>query len=1062
MLIRSHGYNAGVKEYLEEGVKNGRDYSREELDERVILHGDLDLTDIVYHQIPDKGQERYATFVMSFREDEIQHETLLSITEEFRSFLMYAYEDDEYNFYAEAHLPRLKEITDKKTGAVITRKPHIHISIPRKNLLSGREMNPRGMYESNEKYFEAFQEYINQKYGLESPREHIRINPTSAADVLSRYKGDDFLGKNLEFKRRLVTDVIEKNILSRESFYQHVASFGETRVRNKGKDNEYIAVKLPGDKKFTNLKESIFNDDFIVRRQLKKEPLDNRVIQERLSNWPQRAKEIKYVSKATPKFRQLYKFATQSEKLNLLAQRQNDFYEKYRGRYELYPAERQRDNQRSINENFAGRFTGFADGLQGLSGGDVATDRECRKTINTVFLPGDARLHLGQPDSGKRAGLRHDLPTGRRGNSPGKYDADRFTSVPGVPTLATSFRRGGDRLRSGMGRGKSGVVNLPPYARTPYRVAGISDIAKRGQMLFGEQDTGRANAINGVCPIKRLMPKSDTNASFVAAWFLRRMEQEQILPVQRKELIAVDKKFFEARRAVFSDERLSRKDKAQYVSVLTFERLKAHHAITKPDIPFEQESPDMGSADIRKLIKEPRIPDNSISGAQVEDKDIPPARARFSRIIERINEHMSEHRRRNRQRVISTADLYTRRARLSKNVHYLDKKTDRTLFIDTGTSIALRKQGMTDSAVLVALELAKEKFGSTLTIKGSKDFKELVIDVVAKNNLDIHFSDKAMNKELEARREELNIKSEGQRIEPSGPAETEVSSKDSPVDERENHETPDITRLEGKLVDHGVEPGSNSYFVKLKDWDGHETILQGSELQKAVNGFRRGQNIIAERKDSGWDISKGQGINQRRTVRSDEPVKTEPNKEINDKQAEQEVNTGNMNGFQVVNYTPGAEKELYVAPFTQNSKFVREQSVFPERSTESEVPRETVHRGVLLAHGAAPYRFKPDMSKPESERDDNYFVKLQMENGKTRTLWGVGLRDAVQGLRQGEHVRFEDKGTRRVNWTETRKDGSTVEKSGARRIWAAEPTDWARQQERKAELNPDTDGPDVS
>lgn len=973
MLIRPHGYNAGVKEYLEEGVKNGRDYSREELDERVILHGDLDLTDIVYHQIPDRGQERYATFVISFREDEIQHETMLSITDEFRSFLMYAYEDEEYNFYAEAHLPKLKEITDKKTGELIKRKPHIHVVIPRKNLLSGREMNPRGMYESNKNYFEAFQEYINQKYGLESPREHVRVNPTSAADVLSRYKGDDFRGKNRELKKRLVTDVIDKNISSRDSFYQHVASFGDTRIRNQGRDNEYIAVKLPGDKKFTNLKESIFNDDFIVRRQLKKEPLDKRIIQERLKNWPQRAKEIKYVSKATPKFRQLYKSAAPSEKLTLLAQRQTDFYEKYRGRYELYPAERQRDNQRSINEDLAGRITGTADGLQGLSGGDVAADGERRKAANTVFLPGDAHLHLGQPESGRSAGLRHDLPTGGRGRNPGKYDADKFTAVPGVPTLATSLRRAGYRLRSGMGGGDTGAVNLPPYARTPYRVAGISDIEKRGRMLFGDQ--GGASVNNSVSSIKRLIPKPDKNASFVAAWFLRRMEQDQILPAQRKEIIAVDKKFFETRRAVFSDDRLSRKDKAQYVSVLTFERLKAHHAITKPDIPFEQESPDMGSADIRKLIKETRIPDNSISGAPVDDKDIPPARERFSRIIDNINDHMAEKRRRDRQRAISAADLYTRRARLSKNVHYLDKRTDRTLFVDTGKSIALRKHGMTDSAVLVALELAKEKFGSTLTIKGSKAFREQVIDVVAKNNLDIHFTDKTMNKALEARREELSIEKEGQRIEQPETADAGHEKQDNQEREPASPDASDVTPQEHK-----------------------EPVQKQPATDNTPEGDPDGQDETASAPE--------------------------------------------------VPEQPAAG----VAPDADATGLPAKQG------------RDQVHYGVLLEHGAAPYRFKPNMNKPEDERDDNYYVKLKLENGKTRTLWGVGLQDAVQGLRQGDHTRFEDKGTERVNWTETRKDGTTVEKSGDRRIWEAEPTDWARQQERKAELNPDhnTDGPDVA
>ncbi|MED5686576.1 molybdopterin-guanine dinucleotide biosynthesis protein MobB, partial [Enterobacter hormaechei] len=91
------GYNNGVKEYLEEGNKAGRDYSREELDERVILSGDLDLTQRIYQSIEDEGQERYVTFTLSFAEDDIPRETLQAITEEFESFLMVAYRKEEYN-----------------------------------------------------------------------------------------------------------------------------------------------------------------------------------------------------------------------------------------------------------------------------------------------------------------------------------------------------------------------------------------------------------------------------------------------------------------------------------------------------------------------------------------------------------------------------------------------------------------------------------------------------------------------------------------------------------------------------------------------------------------------------------------------------------------------------------------------------------------------------------------------------------------------------------------------------------------------------------------------------
>jgi len=938
MLIRPDGYNDGGKEYLEEGQKNSRAYTREELDERVIIDGDLDLTQMIYQQIPDKGQERYTTFVISFREDEVSNDDLFSITKEFKQFLMYAYKDDEYNFYAEAHLPKLKEIKDKKTGVMMARKPHIHVFIPRKNLLSDREMNPRGMYDSNVKYFEAFQEYINQKYKLESPREHIRVDPTNVADVLSRYKGDDFRSKNREFKKQLVADVIDKGIYTREGFYSHVATFGESRIRNEGKENEYIAVKLPGDAKFTNLKETIFQDEFVVRREIKKLPLDKNLIRERLSQWPQRAKEIKYVSKAGKSFRTLYKSATQDEKINLLAQRQADFYDKYRGRYELHPAEWQRDNQRSAVETERRGITEITDGVQSVSGCDVATDRSSEHAQNTVFLPGDAYFHLGQPESGRSAGLRHHLPAGERRGNPGKHHFDRFTALPGVPTVEDVIRRRGYRIRDGMGEGYAGTLNLPPYARNPQRVATLEQIQQRGQRLFGSSD--RPLKSNTVNPLHRVMPKRDKNASFVAAYFLRQHEQHQLLPEHRREIRTVDTQFFIARRAILGDDRLTRHEKTQYISILTFERLKAHHAIKQPAIPFKQESPAMGSADIRQLMKEKRIPNNSISNASPEEKAIPPARERFARLIKNLSEHLAEKRIRDRQRIISTRDLYTKRAKLSKNVHYLDKKTDRTLFVDTGNAIAVRKGGMTDSAVAVALALAKEKFGSTLTIKGSDEFRKQVIEVAVRNNLDVHFTDELLNQQFEERKAELAIAQEGQRIEQSGMPASATPDK-----------LPDI---------HPDEKGS-------------------------------------EAKDKS---------------------------------------------------TPALTRQAESKPFTFMAK---------------------VHEGVLLEYGSAPYKFKPDMNKPADERDDSYFVKLKTEDGKIRTLWGVGLQDAVSGLKQGERVKFEDKGVEEGRWTEMLKEGSTVEKSTQRRIWEGSSLDGEREQHPGKPVAPQHptddyhyDGPDVA
>ncbi|HGJ5892667.1 MAG TPA: LPD7 domain-containing protein [Arsenophonus apicola] len=915
MLIRVKGYNDGGKEYLEEGKKNGRDLTREELDDRVILYGDLDLTQIIYRQIPDKGQERYVSFTLSFREEYVANETLLAITQEFKDFLMYAYEEEEYNFYAEAHIPKIKFLPDQKTGKMIERKPHIHILVPRKNLLSGREMNPSGWCDSHVSYFEAFQEYINQKYQLQSPREHVRINPTNAAEVLSRYKGDDFLSKNRDFKKRLVTEIVDKAIHTRHDFYNLVADYGDTRIRNKGKENEYIAVKLPGDTKFTNLKETIFQDDFIVRRELKKTSLDKQVIQERLMCWPQRAKEIKYVSKASSKFIKLYQSATPAEKRLLLAKRQIDFYEKYRGQHELHPAKRQNDHQRSLAETQTGCITAFADGLQSVSGGHVAAHRHGLTAEHTVFLPGDAHFHVGQSTSGRSAGLRSDLSgAGRRR----KYtDADWFTRIP---SLTESLERAGYRIRAGIGGVDAVSLTLPPYALNCHAVATFEQIQQRGERLFQQKNGQKKSTV--VSSVRRVMPKTNKNASHVAAYFLRRATENRIEPAHRYAIHAIDNQFFTVRRTIMRDARLTRKEKSQFLSVLTFERLKAHHAIRHPNLPFEMEKPDMNSKTVRQLIPSSRTPDNSISGAVPDDRAMP-AKSRFELFIRHLQAQLERKSADNEKRAISAFDLYTKRAKLSKNVHFLDKKTDRTLFVDTGNAITVRKAAMTDSAIMIALTLAKEKFGSTLTIKGSQKFKDQIIEVVAKNNLDIHFTDKGMNQQLAARKAELAIEKTGQRIErPNNTADTEKT-------------TP--------------------------------------ENQKAA---------------------------------SDEPEK-----------ATQSDSTDKLNVFE----------------------------------------------GYLVEHGAAPFKFKPDMSKPEEKRNDSYFVKLQLDDGSVKTLWGVGLEDAVAGLETNEPIRLEDKGVTPVKWTETQADGKSVNKSGERRIWQATPIDRHHENETETpQSDADYDGPEVA
>ncbi|MCR8998668.1 relaxase/mobilization nuclease domain-containing protein [Rahnella perminowiae] len=641
MLIRVSGYNSGVKEYLEEGVKNGREFTREELDERLILYGDLDLTEKVYQSIPNRGQNRYTTFTLSFREDEISEADLQNITREMREFIAYAYDGVEYNFYAEAHIPKIKTVYDKRTGEKVERKPHIHIVIPKINLLSGKVSDVIGDHNSTEKYLEAFQEYINQKYSLASPREHVRVNPYNASDVLSRYKGDDFRGRHRDFKQSLIKEIINSDVRSRERFYSLVANHGETRIRNAGKENEYIAVKLEGDQKFTNLKETIFSNNFIVERKLVRPPLAKHVIAERLSEWPMRAKEIKYIVPASKKIRQdYYQNSDPVQKLEILSGQQFAFYEKFGGSNELHPSQWERSDERSAAENREGGYASPSDGVQGLSGGIVAADGKTGRAGSAVFLPGNARVHLEPPPAGGDPRLRSGLPLGRTGRGKaagegdetdreagtpaeeggatysergertgslregsagaypgreetaenefeenagsGRYPGDtgsreayRYAFVPGMGSADTARHIGG-----GTGTGRLGSV-IPVYARHGRRVPDISAVEKNTTRLFSDTAITPSPSRVRVKLIRRVMPKSPKNASYLAASLQRRQEQSVLTGDQRRAFYQVDKKYFETRRVILSDNRLSFKEKNQLLAVLTFERLKAHQQIPR-------------------------------------------------------------------------------------------------------------------------------------------------------------------------------------------------------------------------------------------------------------------------------------------------------------------------------------------------------------------------------------------------------------------------------------------------------------------------------------------------
>ncbi|MGJ7915541.1 LPD7 domain-containing protein [Massilia sp. LXY-6] len=347
MLIRVRGGRGGIKEYLESGHKQGREFQRDELDERIILFGDLEFTQQLIDSVESQG-DRYLHLTLSFKEDEISNETLRAISEEFRLFMFSAYMDDEYNFYAEAHLPKIKSYESQLTGEVIERKPHIHIVIPKVNLRSGGVLNPFGLLELSKRHVDAFQEHINNIYGLASPKDNRRIHFTDMSDMIQRYKEyDNFAGVSKDLKRAILDAVVERNVTSYDDFEKLVSEFGTTRIRNAGRGNEYLNVKPNGAAKGVNLKDYPFSRQFIElpagekQRVLSAEIQRNYEIQGEarkdstnivttLDEWHRfRAKEIKYVNSGNKKLYRDYRAASPEGREQILSALAARFYDKY-------------------------------------------------------------------------------------------------------------------------------------------------------------------------------------------------------------------------------------------------------------------------------------------------------------------------------------------------------------------------------------------------------------------------------------------------------------------------------------------------------------------------------------------------------------------------------------------------------------------------------------------------------------------------------------------------------------------------------------------------------------
>jgi hypothetical protein len=360
VIVEVGGGAGGLKAYLEDGRKKGREFHRDELDQRVPLAGDLDAFELACNAFDSSGV-RYDHFTLSFSEDHVSDQMLHRAVEEFREHIFAAWPTHQRSrvaFYAEAHRPKLKSYVHAETGELIERKTHIHVAIGRRDLLTGKHVEVAGYLgpgSDNLKYLDAWQESFNTRHGFASPKTSPRVRPETAIDMLARYTGQrpDYLGSFGQRKAALEVQIqkaiIDQGVTSWAGLGRLLAQFGAVSKVRAGRFNEAFALTPHGASRRVRLQGVFFQREFIERLTAEKvrivmerarrayveqqAPLmDPTHLQSTLAEWREvKALEIRFMHTGSRFYKEVYLTADRAGRTQILSNLQRESERKQNG-----------------------------------------------------------------------------------------------------------------------------------------------------------------------------------------------------------------------------------------------------------------------------------------------------------------------------------------------------------------------------------------------------------------------------------------------------------------------------------------------------------------------------------------------------------------------------------------------------------------------------------------------------------------------------------------------------------------------------------------------------------
>lgn len=847
MLIRIRGGMSGIKEYLEEGRKEGREFTRDELDERVILDGDLSVTDSIIQSI-DADREHYLHVTLAFKEDEITPKTLREISAEFRQFAMAASRTDEYNFYAEAHYPKIKSYVNAQTGELVERKPHIHVVIPRLNLLTGKDLNPFDMVEYQTKWLSGFQEHINNKFGLASPKDNPRYKFTGESEMIARYKGDLFEGSKRELREKILVDVLDRNITRYEDFSALLGEYGKSRLVH-GKDGDYWNVHSPEYKKGANLKDHVFSRQFIElpteekHRLLALEvehkyetaatsrPTDAELLAT-VQNWHEvRSKELKYLHSDSKFYKQTYLPADDATRRQLLGKLEADFYHQHGDAH----------HDLAIPKPYAAAIgrnpPPFARGrLRALSELGVVFDKNAEQARSgEVLLPGDVPGELEHNGADDHHPVRRatDRPRGGNDSVTGQLAADlterKAQRQSGDVAEFAEIRRNLDARRLLNQLSKSHGLLPEKYEVTKGKDGGdritcgkhklnVSDFLTREMRLtFAEAAPILRQCYAAQHAQMRTAPARQAGSDSTRLWQgFQAWKREVHAPQQQTDWQRQQQTERDRRAAIKAD---WQRDKA---------RIGGDSSMTTA-----QRRAALSIARMVRIQTENKLREQ-IAGERAEHREKHPKKQGdlYQKYLEgraeQGNEQALAELRRKHVEAVPSGDRIqapaeeqgAMRNKVLRELDYRIHKNEviysmqgKAALVDTGQVVKVLQANDRD-VIETGLRLAQAKFGDKLSINGSAEFCKQAVELAVEKNLRVSFTDPA----LEAYKQRLI----GER---QMALQAKAASKPQPRPARAAKPTPDAPRpasaAPAPTMDSQPAKDNGSYLGEIRHEDDH-------------------------------------------------------------------------------------------------------------------------------------------------------------------------------------------------------------------------------------------------